>query len=125
MAPVALTSENFDENFLRALSDDCIQEKLSTIFEPIISLAIIEKINKINTNRQNMVSTLLFEICATNLKLKSDTVDKVQQENVDLKQEICNLKKTNDILEQLTCKDNLVISGIPASFAERAGGADP
>ena len=88
-------------------------KKISDLFEPVISLTIQEKFDCFNAT----IISLRDE-----LKVRDEIINKLQSENIELKQDVTELKKSNNALEQFTRKDNLVLTGISASYAERAQG---
>ena len=76
----------------------------------MISLTIQEKFDCFNA-----ITSLCDE-----LKVRDEIINKFQSENIKLKQDMTKLKKSNDALEQFTRKDNLFLTGISVSYAERA-----
>jgi FtsZ-binding cell division protein ZapB len=116
-----LTSENFAANFLTVLSDDRVQNKLFSLFEPIIALTIEEKFNSLLKSKVDGLNATIQSL-RDDLKIRDETINNLQSDNNKLKQEVSKLRKSNDDLEQFTRKDNLIISGLPASYAERVEG---
>ena len=116
-----LTTQNFAANFANVLCDERVQHSILQLFEPMIALTIEEKFNTILKSKLDGLFATTQSL-RDDLKVRDETINKLQSETIKLKQEISRMKKDNDSLEQFTRKDNLIISGIPASFAERVEG---
>ncbi len=99
------------------------QKELFDIFEPVMKLTIDKKIQPLETNIKQTIAGLVATVdqLRNELKLKDDVAAKLNTENASLKKDLAEVKKQNDNFEQFCRKDNLVITGIKATYAERAG----
>ncbi len=113
---------NFTDNFLKALQDDRIQKNLHDILETSIKLIIDEKFNNFQSSMKRTVDGLsaTIDVLRNELKIKDDAMSQLKIQNEQLSKELNNVKTTNDELEQFCRKDNLVITGVHASYAEQA-----
>ncbi len=114
------------ENFLQILKDDRIKKELNDIFEPAIVLTITEKFKSFETNMQRTINGLqaTIHVLRDELKLKDDAITALKTDNVALRKEVIDLTSANNDLEQFCRKDNLVITGLPASYGEAASSAN-
>jgi predicted RNase H-like nuclease (RuvC/YqgF family) len=62
--------------------------------------------------------TATITLLRDELKMKDTALTTLKDENTMLKKEVSNLKKCNDELEQYGRRDNLIITGLPSSYAE-------
>lgn len=108
----------FADNLLKALQDDRIKKNFHDIFETSIKLIIDEKFADVMRTVDGLNATV--ELLRTEIKAKDASLGQLKKENDDLKIGLADLEKTNDELQQYLRKDNLVITGIPTSFAEQA-----
>ncbi len=108
------------DNYLKILSDNRVEKELNDIFEPAISLTITEKFKTFEANMRHTIDGLhaTIKVLRDDLKLKDDTITMLQSDNTALRKEVTDLKTSNNDLEQFCRKDNLVITGIPASYGE-------
>ena len=85
-----------------------------------ITLTIEEKFSpfcaKINATINGLIATV--EALHDKLEAKDETVKMLKTENFKLNKRIADLQKANDNLEQFCRKDNQIISGLPAIYAE-------
>ena len=109
------------DDFLTIIRDDRVKKEFNDIYEPAIKLTIDEKFAALTNTIDGLRATIDF--LRNDIKTRDDQIAKLKSDNVDLSQKISDLKQKNDALEQYTRRDNLIISGIPCSFAEIAGAA--
>ena len=110
--------EDITAAFLSALDNDEVTTKIATALSASISLILTEKISPLNAK--------LDTVIAENKSLLSK-VNQIDQENAKLKQlndglhnTVDNLSVRVNLLEQTTRKNNVVITGVAETYAERA-----
>lgn len=108
------------DDFVNILKDDRVRKELYDIYEPMIKLTITEIFKNFQKEMSDKVDSLnaTIQVMRTEIASRNDTVAKLTAQNASLVVEVDNLKKNVDELEQYSRRDNLIISGIPASFAE-------
>ena len=104
------------EDFIVILQNIAVIEQFNKIFEPMITLTVTslmkpfeDRINEVIGNIKKLQNEAA--VC-------SSKIDDLQRCNEDL---LGKLKKTEAALnaaEQYSCRDNLVITGLPATLAE-------
>lgn len=113
-----MSTSSFADNFLKALQDDRIKENPRDIFESSIKLLIDEQFAAVKRTVDGLSATV--ELLRNEIKNKDVSIAQLKAENDSLKNNLADIEKTNDELQQYCRKDNLVITGVPASFAEHA-----
>ena len=108
--------------FLAVLDNEDVITKLATVLSASINLVLDEKINTVLQRLGKLIK---------DNKIMSDRISKIEVENDKLKQINAKLQDTVDtinckvnILEQYTRKNNIVITGVKESYAERAVAAE-
>lgn len=102
------------KKLIAALTSKDVVEALGTVIHPIIAQSL----------------TCITELKATldelrkELKLKTDILETLQVENSTLKTKLNETSIRLDLLETYTRVDNIIIKGVPDSFAEVVTGSD-
>ena len=96
-------------------------EKLRSILEPVITFAVQEAIKPIQINFQPKLDDLSATIQAlqTDLKLRSKTMNLLEAANSELQAKLSAAEVKLEESEQYNSRrDNLIISGLPATLSE-------
>lgn len=99
------------DSFLTILSNDKVIEALTKIFESIVHEAVAVQFIELTTK--------LDEVAA-DIKLRDETIAKLNTENERLRKQIEQQANEVEQLEAYNRQDNLIIHGIPLQFAEVA-----
>ena len=109
------------EEFVKFLSNDEFLEKLRLILEPVITFAVQEAIKPIQINFQTKLDDFSATIKAlqTDLKLRSKTMNLLEAANSELQAKLSAAEVKLEESEQYNSRrDNLIISGLPATLSE-------
>jgi len=106
------------DSLVAALTNDKVAEALSTVLKPLIQLSIDELVSKRLTEVSEGLASLKAE-----LRSKNEQVTQLSKQNAELKQTITNQAHVIEQLEAYNRQDNLIIQGIPSSYAQVATGA--
>jgi hypothetical protein len=113
------------DDFLTVLRDDRVRKELYEIYEPMIKLTVTEIFKNFQKEMCDKVDSLntTVQVIRTEIASRNDAVAKLTAQNASLVVEVDKLKMSVDELEQYSRRDNLIITGIPSSFAEAASTA--
>ena len=102
------------KKLISALTNKEVAEALGGIIRPIIaqSLTCIDELKSV------------IEELRDDLKAKTETIITLRQENENLNTKLCEASNRIDLLETYTRVDNLIVKGIPDTFAEVITGTD-
>ncbi len=112
--------------FVALLSNDDVSNKFREIFGPLVHLIVSELIKPL----QASIDMKINELVATVKTLQAECaarkgeIAQLQKKYKDVNDNMEKAEKKLFDLEQYTKRDNLVISGLPATVAEVAGAAD-
>lgn len=114
------------DDFLSILKDDRVRKEFYELYEPLIKLTIDETVKVFRKDMQDAIDSLNASVTVlrTEVTTRDESVNKLKGENVSLTAEVNKLKKQVDDLEQYGRRDNLIISGLPLSYAEAATSHD-
>ncbi len=109
--------------YVALLNNNLVAEALQNIFKPLIQLTIDELIKPL----ERTFSACFGELNATikmlqlDINFKQQHIFSLEENNKLFTDKIKQLEVNLDDIEQYSRKENLVISGIPSSFAEAGG----
>jgi len=106
------------ESLIAAFSNDKVIEALGKVLQPLIQLSFDEKLHQKWDSIQSGLESL-----KTELKLKHDQVQQLTKHNHDLTLKVQNQAITIERLEAYNRQENLIIQGLPHSYAQAAGSA--
>ena len=115
------------DDLIEALSSPRVSDAIFKCIKPSLSLAIDEAINKFIAPLQKTIETLKKDAVktATETLALTETVARVEQENVCLRQLVDAQGVRVEEMERYSRRDNLIISGLPeGSYAEAATNAN-
>ncbi len=108
--------------YLNILQDDNVVKRFHEIFEGMIALLIKEVIKPLET-RIGELSTNVGKL-QKELENRNLVIDELQRDKVNLNDQLRAAKVSISNMEQYSRRDNLLITGIPATIADVASGED-
>jgi prefoldin subunit 5 len=111
------------EDFLKVLNDTAVQEKLCEIFNNSIKLIVREIFDPIEKQMKKDIDELKATIQPLQLKIdeRTEQLKNLQAVNSTLSEKLVKERMAREELEQYSRRENLIITGIPATLAERVG----
>ena len=108
--------------FADKLDDPRIEEKLQNILKSLL-VTVSKEITKLLEDKLSELSVLVKRL-QSDLALRDSCFDELTAENRKLRNDLQTAATEVRNLEQCSRRDNLVIFGLPATFAETAAATD-
>lgn len=114
------------ENYLRLLNNSDVEKKFHDMFKPLIELTVSEFMKPMKLLVDNRMSELTITIknLEANILARDGKIAMLEKTNSELHASLNAAVAKCDEMEQYSKRENLIISGIPASVAEVAASSD-